>query len=109
MEINSLNIKKYFEVEELFNKLKYSNTNKIDNENQNVDNGWIETLEMILNSLKVYGNKVTIDILVQYKLYLEDRYARDKNSYNKDEALDWIKGSLDAIGWFFNINIINEL
>lgn len=109
--MKSLKIKQLFEVEELYLKLKHFNSFDLKvnykDKNQNINRGWIETLEMILDSIKTYGEKITVEILIQYKFYLEERYERDMNIYSKDITLGWIKGSIEAIGWFFNSSVVN--
>ena len=110
--MKSLKTKEYLEVEQLYEKLKHSNGIDIYKNyegNQNFNSGYIETLEMILNSLNIYEKRITIDILVQYRLYLEDRHNRDMDIYSKDITLGWIKGSIYAIDWFFNANVNNVL
>lgn len=111
MKMKSLKNKQFFEVEELYQKLKCSDGFDLKvnckNKSQNLNSGWIETLEMILDSLKTYGEKITVEMLIQYKFYLEERHKRDMDIYSKDITLGWMKGSMDAVGWFLNSNVVN--
>lgn len=94
------------EAKEMLNKLelekkscaKYSNVKC----ESNYTEGWIESLEIILdlydrNVLEVFNRRV-----FEYQYALISRYENDIEVFGKDITNGWLEGSIESINWFLN-------
>lgn len=103
-------MKSFLEVDTMYKKINYSNMLEKDVEFNliNYNNGLLETLEMIMESLNMHNEEVTSEIMQEYKSYLEDRHIRDVDVYGEDITLGWLKGSIKAVEWYLDSNVIDN-
>ena len=76
------------------------NSIKASNES-NHNEGWIETLEIILDLYDRNKEEVANRRILEYKNSLDNRYRYDIDVYGKDATDGWLVGSIEAIEWFF--------
>lgn len=97
-------MKSLFEVEEILGKLinhkiNCKSSNKASNES-NHNEGWIESLEIILDLYTRNTSDIAYNRIVEYLSLLKNRYSYDIDVYNKDATDGWLIGSIEAIEWF---------
>ena len=98
-------MKSLYEAKEILEKLRKDkmnckNSEKASNES-NHNEGWIESLEIILDLYDRNKNEVAERRVLEYNNALANRYNYDIEVYGKDATNGWLVGSVEAIEWFF--------
>ena len=81
-------------------KMNCKNSNRASSES-NHNEGWIESLEIILDLYDRNKEEVSNRRILEYKVALDNRYKYDIDLYGKDATDGWLVGSIEAIEWFF--------
>ena len=94
-------MKSLFEAREILEKLQKDkmnckNSNKASNES-NHNEGWIESLEIILDLYDRNREDIANRRILEYKNSLDNRYRYDIDVYGKDATDGWLVGSIQAI------------
>lgn len=98
-------MKSLFETREILEKLRKDkinckNSSKASNDS-NHNEGWIESLEIILDLYNRNDKDVADRRILEYQNLLKNRYSYDIDVYGKDATDGWLIGSIEAIEWFF--------